>query len=75
MEPMETEPNWVEAALAQMERFIPATGFNVVGVDAFEKPGEALYFVAHTEDAAEAEKLALAHTKQSGNKTHIYPAD
>lgn len=71
---METEQNWLEAALAQVEQFTPAVGFNVVGVDAFEKPGQALYFVAHTEDAAEAEKLALEHTKKSGNKTHVYAA-
>lgn len=72
---METEPkNWLEAALAQVKALTPTSGFNVVGVDAYEKPGEALYFVAHTEDAAEAEKIALEHTKKSGNKTHVYAA-
>ena len=43
----------------KMERhkreFIPTTGFNLVGLDDFELPGEELYLIAHYATREEAE--------------------
>ena len=66
--------SWLERSAAEVKKFTPASGYNVVGVDRMEKPGEALYLVLHTEDPDEAERVATAHAKKSGNKTHVYKA-
>lgn len=51
-----TDKTWLENALAEIEDLTPKTGYNVVGVDRMGKPGEALYFVAHYENKAQAER-------------------
>lgn len=42
----------------------PKTGYNVVGVDDFEPPGDQLYIIGHYESREEAE-AALARWKES----------
>lgn len=68
------EKNWLEKATEQIAKFTPKTGFNIVGVDRMERPGEALYLVDHASDSGTAEKLRVAHEKKSGNKTYVYAA-
>jgi len=48
-------------------------GFNVVGIDTFEDPGEELYLIANVKTRAEAEKkLAAWKKKHLGEPAHIY---
>lgn len=55
-------------------RFIPETGFNVVGVDTFEIPGEQLYLIGHYSTQAKAEAALVAFQKRSkGDSAYIYP--
>ena len=48
----------IKKMLEAVEEFKPKTGFNVVGVDDFELPGEELYVVKHFKDNTEADKFA-----------------
>lgn len=66
--------HWIDAAIEEMEAMTPKTGFNVVGVDRFAPPGEALYLIKHTEDKAEADRIAAEHRTRSGNQAHVYEA-
>ena len=56
-----------------MDRFIPREGFNVVGVDSFEEPGDELYLIGHyaTREEAEAAR-ANAERENPMEKVHIY---
>jgi hypothetical protein len=52
----------------------PGKGFNVVGVDRFEKPGDELFVVSHHPTRPEAEKaLADWKRKNPGSKGHVFP--
>ena len=47
----------IEKMLEHKQRFTPAAGFHLLGIDGMEPPGEELYFIsAHTtlEDARKA---------------------
>ena len=58
------------AAIAQMT---PAEGFNVVGMDDYEDPGEELYLVAHVGTMQEAQALVDQRKKQSPDEVlYIY---
>lgn len=54
----------------------PGKGYNVVGVDEYEEPGEELYLVGNfpTEEAAE-KKLAAKEKEIPGQKFYIYAPD
>jgi hypothetical protein len=62
----------LEDAHAEIRKFTPEEGFNVVGVDAFERPGEALYLVGHYATRHEAQAAARAHEASSGDRAHVY---
>ena len=48
-------------------------GFNVVGVDTFEEPGEELYLIANVATREEAERKAASYRKQHPEEiVHIY---
>lgn len=47
--------------LEAIEEVTPATGFNLVGVDEYEPPGEELFMIAHYED----KDVALAALRQT----------
>jgi len=65
----------LRAMQKDMQRFIPATGFNVVGVDDFEPPGEQLYLISHHDDQAGAEAaLEAFQARSKGDKAYIYPS-
>ena len=52
-------------------KFIPKAGFNVVGVDEFEMPGDQLYLVGHFVDE-KAAKAALAKFKKANQDEQAY---
>lgn len=55
------------------ERFTPKTGYNVVGVDDFERPGEQLYLISHHKDMAAAQAALEAFKARSkGDAAYIY---
>ena len=66
---------WVAKAIDEVDEFTPATGYNVVGVDTFELPGEGLYLVGHYKTQKGAERARAAHERESGNPTHVYGPD
>lgn len=60
------------AALEAMAAMTPKKGYNLVGVDTFELPGEELFFVAHFDTWEEAE----AERKRRGGGAepyYVYP--
>lgn len=58
----------------QIKEFTPPTGFNVVAVDSYEKPGKALYLVGHFDDEDKAESARSAHEKKTRDISYIYSA-
>jgi hypothetical protein len=55
-------------------KMTPKTGFNVVGVDDFEMPGDELFLVGHYESKEDADH-ALAQAKAASPKTAYYIYD
>lgn len=59
--------------LSAIEKLTPKTGYNLVGVDDYELPGEELYLVAHYKTAIEAAAARDARRKANPGKTyHVY---
>lgn len=66
------------ARLDAMERLIPKTGFNIVGVDSYEtEPGEELYLVESVEGSEQQAQAALEkwQAAKPGEKFFIYRPD
>ena len=63
----------MERVFDEMERCTPATGYNLVGVDRFEMPGECAYVIGHHTTIEEAQ-AALAHRRgqDPDEDLHIY---
>ncbi len=61
----------IDKMTANKKKFIPKEGFNVVGVDDYEDPGEQLFLIAHykTEDVA---KARLDRFKKNNPDTPAY---
>ena len=65
----------LDVMLKDREKFIPKTGFNVVGVDEFEDPGEQLYLIGHAPTQGKAKRiLAKFQRANPHDKAYIYPA-
>ena len=60
-----------EKALQRKRSLIPTDGFNVVGIDSFAMPDEAVYFIAHTTTLYKAQRI-VAKKKANGIQTYIY---
>jgi hypothetical protein len=60
-----------DKALERKRALIPKSGYNVVGIDPFEMPDEALYLIAHTATLAEAERIA-EEKRKGGIRVFIY---
>jgi len=58
--------------LAQKKQFVPESGYNVVGVDSFEKPGEELYLIAHVDTEKEANAIAAKKRKAHSDKVYVF---
>ena len=66
----------IEAMQKDKEKFIPESGYNVVGVDDFDLPGEQLYLIKHFAAREEAEAFLAARKKaHPGEKAYIYGPD
>ncbi|MBI1828722.1 MAG: hypothetical protein HY222_01625 [Thaumarchaeota archaeon] len=53
----------------EIKEFTPETGFNLVGIDCFEFPGEKIYLIGHFDTREEAKKEQAKYDK---NRTAIY---
>ena len=64
----------LEARLKAKEQLTPKAGegYNVVGLDDYEEPGDELYLVANVDTQEEAEKLAKEHTAKTKDKAFVY---
>ena len=64
----------IDKMLAAKRAMIPRKGYNLVGLDDYEKPGEELYLIAHfaTRRAAEKEKAARERENPDGDRMFIY---
>ena len=59
-------------SIEAIKRNTPKTGFNLVGVDTYEMPGEELYFISHHKTEAEANAAKASRDKDE--ICHIYGA-
>lgn len=63
----------LKQALAEKQKMIPATGYNVVGVDTHEMPGSKLYLIGHYTTPDEAEKAKARYEAENpGVLVHVY---
>jgi hypothetical protein len=62
----------LELMAADMDRHTPETGFNVVGIDDHEVPGEQLYLISHHETLEEAERAATKARRGHGDAVYVY---
>lgn len=62
----------VEKALAHKKKFIPKDGFNLVGLDEFESPEEALYLIGHFDTRPAAEKEMAKRASSSADRMFVY---
>ena len=67
----------IEKMLEQKKRYVPQTGYNVVGVDRYEIPGseDALFLIAHTESLEEAQRIQASYGGGEGVSVYIYGPD
>lgn len=72
----EKEKSMMELVLENKQRYIPKQGYNLVGVDTFEHPGEELFLISHHDDPMEA-KTAQQAFQQANPDTpaYIYAAE
>lgn len=65
--------NAIQAMLAQKRKLTPKVGFNLVGLDDFELPGDQLFLISHHTTEADAKKAQKVYAKtNAGIKTFIY---
>ena len=65
----------LKAMLAQKAEMTPKAGFNLVGLDDFEDPGEQLFLIGHYETEAKAKAAQALHkTRNKDVRTFIYGA-
>lgn len=62
--------------LAAKKEFTPKKGFNLVGVDDFEEPGDELYLISHHATRGEAEQAKKNRKTANPDETlHIYGSE
>jgi hypothetical protein len=72
----EATMNTLGKRLAHKAQLIPETGYNLVGLDDFEPPGEELYLIAHFATRAEAERAMELRLKENPDeRLHVYAHD
>jgi hypothetical protein len=59
--------------MEEKRKLVPKSGYNLVGVDDFEMPGERLYLIGHytTEEAAN-DALAAFQKRNPNEQAYIY---
>ena len=66
-------PNDMYAMLAQKKKMIPKEGYNLIGLDDYEKAGDQLFVIDHFKSKAEAEGAEKKYkAKHRNTKTFIY---
>lgn len=67
------QPTDIDLRLRAIDQMTPAEGFNVVGVDDYEDPGDELYLVGHTATMEEAQALVDQRKRANPQEVlHIY---
>lgn len=69
-----TRSGWtIDAIVADIKRCTPTTGYNLVGIDLYEAPGECAYVVGHftTREAADA-ALRARSLADPDERLHVY---
>jgi hypothetical protein len=63
----------LDAIVAEMKRCTPSSGYNLVGIDLYEPPGDCAYVVGHfaTREAAEA-ALRSRTAADPDERLHVY---
>ena len=64
----------ITSILDEKARFIPKAGFNLVGADRFDPPGECLYLISHHDTREDAER-AMAAYPRGMDSVFIYGPD
>lgn len=62
----------LKAMIDDAAKFVPRKGYNVVGVDDFEAPGEQLYLIGNFDNEVEAEVVRAENEAATGDATYIY---
>jgi len=62
----------VERSIATRKSLTPEEGWNLVGVDAHEEPGEELYLISYHDTRVEADAAKRAWDKDHADKAWIY---
>lgn len=66
----------LEAMQRDKEKWIPKSGYNVVGVDEMEVPGEQLFLVGTYVTREEANRALEAFQKRNpGHTAHVYSSE
>lgn len=66
-------PNPIEAMLRQKQAMTPKSGFNLVGLDDYEKPGEQLFLISSHKTERDAVKAQKEYMKKNrDSQTFIY---
>lgn len=65
------EGNMLDKILEAKKRVTPEQGFNVVGIDTYEMPGEEPFVIGHYDTVEEANAMVTAY-KQSYPDTPVY---
>ena len=66
----------LQKQMAAKRRMIPKSGYNVVGVDTYELPGEELYIISeHTTEAEAQEALKVFQRNHPGEQAYVYGPD
>jgi hypothetical protein len=69
----EAPTTFLDKRLAAIAEFTPTSGYNVVGVDDYELPGDELYLVAHVDTMAEAQTIVeQRHARNPEEILNIY---
>lgn len=65
--------DYLKAMLKQKKSMIPKKGYNLVGLDDYERSGEQLFLIGSFASLKEAEKAQKKHSKSNPDtRTFIY---
>ena len=72
---MPTAQHYMIAMLAQKKQMTPKEGFNLVGLDDYEEPGDQLFLIGHYDTNEEAVKAEKDHNRRNKDvRTFVYGA-
>lgn len=65
----------LDTILAEKARFVPDSGWNLVGLDEFQPAGEKLYLIGHFTDKELANAELAKRLSAGGDQVFLYGAD